>query len=194
MWLSTADPDITAQDMIDSVQVEVGDTVTVFEPYVPVTAYPVTWSSEGTVYGGYVDLITGEVWKTYNRKKISELIADWQDTWGGRFRGSVSDMTKEGNGVLATGLYSETYNPSHNTANDLIICRYQNVLYIKDAQYGNDVEAFISAMGDYYVAYMLASPVPITTLTPQQINAIKGNNTVWSDANGNLEVTYMKKG
>ena len=26
--------------------------------------YPVTWSSEGTVYGGYVDLVTGEVWKT----------------------------------------------------------------------------------------------------------------------------------
>ena len=32
------------------------------------------------------------------------------------------------------------------------------------------------------------------TLTPEQITALKGNNTIWSDANGNLEITYLKKG
>ena len=30
-------------------------------------------------------------------------------------------------------------------------------------------------------------------LTPQQITAIKGNNTVWSDANGEMTAVYLKK-
>ena len=40
---------------------------------------------------------------------------------------------------------------------------------------------------------VLVTPQEIQ-LTPQQINAIKGDNTIWSDANGECEVTYLKKG
>lgn len=156
--------------------------------------YPVTWTTNGTIYGGYVDMVTGEVWATWTRGKISELIDSYQSNWGGRFRGNVADMTKSGNDVVKTGLACEVYNPSVQTSNDLIICRYMNNIYIKDTQYGNDVDAFKTAMGNYYVAYLLETPTLITTLSPQQITALKGNNTVWSDANSDCEVTYLKKG
>ena len=40
---------------------------------------------------------------------------------------------------------------------------------------------------------VLVTPQEIQ-LTPQQITALIGNNTVWSDGNGDCEVTYYKKG
>ena len=43
------------------------------------------------------------------------------------------------------------------------------------------------------IAYKLATPVLLATLTPQQVNALVGVNTVWSDADG-IELTFLKKG
>lgn len=42
------------------------------------------------------------------------------------------------------------------------------------------------------IAYELDEPYEIT-LTPEQITAIKGNNTIWSDANGSMTAVYLKK-
>lgn len=39
----------------------------------------------------------------------------------------------------------------------------------------------------------LKTPQEIT-LTPEQITALKGENTIWSDANGDCSVTFLKKG
>ena len=43
------------------------------------------------------------------------------------------------------------------------------------------------------VVYELDTPVLVTTLPTQQITALIGNNTVWSDGNGDCKVTYLKK-
>ena len=40
-----------------------------------------------------------------------------------------------------------------------------------------------------YVLFDLAAPVEVT-LTPSQLTAISGVNTITSDTNGNIEVTY----
>ena len=121
------------------IQIEFGSTATEYEPYQPITAYPVTWTTHGTVYGGYVDLVTGEVWGTW------EEIASYDgETLPGRW---LSDRD----------VYSAGSTPTTGAQ----------------------------------VVYELATPTLITTLTPQQINAIKGNNTVWSDGNGDCEVDYL---
>lgn len=46
--------------------------------------------------------------------------------------------------------------------------------------------------GDIQVSYKLRTPITYQ-LTPQQVSAIVGVNTVWSDAD-NVDVTYLKKG
>lgn len=43
------------------------------------------------------------------------------------------------------------------------------------------------------VVYQLATPI-VYQLTPQQITALVGDNVLWSDINGDMEVKYMKKG
>ena len=132
----------TAVDETVYIQLEVGETATSYEPYTAPTSYPVTWISEGTVYGGYVDLVTGEVWGTWG-----EIASYDGETLPGRWL-SDRDVYSAG-GTPTTG-----------------------------AQ----------------VVYEFASPVLITTITPAQITALIGNNTVWSDANGDCEVTFLKKG
>ena len=126
----------------DSVMVEVGEvTPSTYEPYTGSTL-PVTWTTHGTIYGGYVDLVTGEVWKAW------EEIASYDgETIPGRW---LSDRD----------VYSAGSTPTTGAQ----------------------------------VVYELATPVLFATLTPQQINAIKGNNTVWSVANGDCEITFLKKG
>ena len=42
------------------------------------------------------------------------------------------------------------------------------------------------------VVYKLATPQEIT-LTPQQITALLGDNTIWSDADGQMTAVYLKK-
>ena len=113
---------------------------TEYVPYAPITETNIVFPY--SVLGGYVDMVTWEVWKTW------EEIASYDgETLPGKWK-SDRDVYSVG-GTPTTG-----------------------------AQ----------------VVYELASPVLITTLTPQQINAIKGNNTVWSDANGDCFVTFLKKG
>lgn len=162
--------------------------------------YPVTWSSEGTVYGGYVDLVTGEVWKTV---EIVEYDGSQEEAWEKVSSGSAS-------------AFAMTINKSgFNKNNPKLIANYLKTIaknvtwgnYDKWISYGDsnfvtgirsitsvdDWKAYL-AENPLTVAYELASPVLITTLTPSQITAIKGNNTIWSDANGDCSVTYKKKG
>ena len=116
---------------------------TEYEPFVSLDTYPVTWQTHGTIYGGYVDLVTGEVWATW-----PEIASYDGETLPGRW---LSDRD----------VYSAGSTPTTGAQ----------------------------------VVYELSTPILITTLTPQQINAIKGQtNTVWSDANGDCEVTFLKKG
>ena len=42
------------------------------------------------------------------------------------------------------------------------------------------------------IAYELATPQQVQ-LTPEQITALVGDNTIWSDTNGENTVVYLKK-
>ena len=81
-------------------------------------------------------------------------------------------------------------------SNNNIICGYgkgnSGLVYIKDNRF-TDKDDFVEAVGDYYIYYPLLEPQEIT-LTPQQITALIGNNTIWSDADGSMTATYLKKG
>lgn len=150
--------------------------------------YPVTWSTHGTIYGGFVDLVTGEVWGTHklftansSTMNNSENYPGWKNCGvraegakGGRFSGAFVNVGK----VYAVNV------------NDNL-----DIIYLPKENYSDMTQSdWIALAIDIQIAYELATPTLITTLTPQQINALKGNNTVWSDGNGDCEVTFLKKG
>lgn len=74
VWINSADPDITAQDMVDSVMVELGDvTPTAYEPYNG-TIIPVSWETEaGAVENGTFNAITGVLKATLPESKTVQL-------------------------------------------------------------------------------------------------------------------------
>lgn len=152
--------------------------------------YPVTFPS--TIFGGYVDMVTGEVWATHDgfTKKWSEY---------------TSEIVL-GN-VARREFISPTQRPTETELNDDATSRYCNVAtwrynYMSDNIhfYGGGYSFFVflpvgtDEDTEITIVTKKKSPILITTLTPQQINAIKGDNTIWSDANGDCEVIFMKKG
>ena len=180
---------------ISDFMLEVGENATAYEPYTAPDVYPVTFPS--TIYGGYVDLVTGEAWATH-------II--YNSTWA---TFGISRQTQNG---IASKYYDSEYqikcvnvdprpnikmcnvakwswkdydlsDPhyySNKTAND-----YRTYLYMPEETDGSlEIQLLME----------LINPVLVTTLTPQQITALIGNNTVWSDANGDCSVTFLKKG
>ena len=163
-------------NVISEIQLEVGESATTFEPFT------------NTVFGGYVDLVTGEVWAAYEG-----IESTWNQgtnpSVGSSFTRKTFAFTHSVKGV-SDGYYSSKCNCA---ALDWSVSG--NTHY-----YIDESKAYLwlpnETDSDFSVQFVskLKNPILITTLTPQQINAIKGNNTVWSDANGDCSVTFLKKG
>lgn len=178
-----------------SVQVEAGMVATAYEPYIAPATYPASFPS--TIYGGYVDLVTGEVWATH---------IVYNSTW------ATFGISRQSQGGIASKYYDSEYPIKCANVDPRPNIKMCNVAKWSWKDYDlSDPHYYSNKTVNAYRTYLympeetdgsleiqllmeLVNPVLVTTLTPQQINAIKGNNTLWSNANGNLEVTYMKKG
>lgn len=180
----------------------VGDDVAQeYSPYVG-TVYPVTFPSEaGTVYGGALNVTTGLL--TVDR--VSAVFDGSDDeNWtvaanNSRKYIAVADIdtgtpdTEILNGLQSNMFKAWSYSggPASATANTPVITGRYNIAQINVFYNGyNTVEnwkAYLSS-NNLQVVYPLA--VPITyQLTPQEVNAYIGVNTIWSDC-GEVSVTY----
>ena len=173
-------------------QLEASETASEYEPYNG-TAYPTSFPS--TIYGGYVDMVTGEVWGTYPSEELTGLnVASYGTASTGipYVRMTTQSVIKNNGNVLCDSYKTLQSVPQQGDSG----CRISNqTLFVYDDRFTSEsVAKEILTANPIQCVYQLASPVLITTLTPQQINAIKGNNTVWSDANGDCSVTFLKKG
>lgn len=169
------------------IQIEQGETATTYEPFTG-QLYPVAWSESGTIYGGYVDLVTGEVWATW-----AEFATKWKN---GINAYVIGDNTRKQFALPVAFVNATTTASAYCN-----IAKWKWSFESDDVHfYANGSNAYVflpndtDGETDIQIVGQLATPVLITTLSPTQINAIIGNNTVWSDANGNCEVTYLKKG
>ena len=202
-YRSGASGGVSASDIV-SVMFQYGETATAYESYNE-TVYPVTWSSEGTVYGGYVDLVTGEVWGTWQAYTFTGEeqmdIGSYSGTGGIRINSSSLDSLapKYGTG-MSNKAAKEASAPSQITRLGFRISGGTSLLafFVPDSMFDGEatVEKFKSWLSEneLTICIELSTPVLIATLTPQQITALIGNNTVWSDANGDCEIKFLKKG
>lgn len=192
----TRDGDMT-EAVLDSMkwQFEKGSTKTQYDD--TAIAYPVTWSSEGTVYGGYVDLVTGEVWSTWtgidkkwSQGAISTILGD-----NTRKRFEVSILPTKAQSALSNERMCNIAQWSPEYSTDSV-----HYYVYQSGNAGDKSYAYVFMPNDtdgdtkIQVAIMYIEPVIVTTLTPQQITALVGNNTIWSDANGDMTAIYYKKG
>ena len=181
----------------ENIQVELGTECTSYEPYVG-QEIPISWSDLGTKYGGYVDLITGELVVTHGtysytkdstfeyRNKGTFVIA----TISGMLRG---DFYTDENVVCDRAVKVNNMGDVGNSVLGIKIGANSNSIYLYHSVgvTGATTEAdFRNWLADnpITVTYPLATP-QIYQLTPHTIKTLIGRNNIWSDA-GNVEVKF----
>lgn len=192
--------------------VELGNTRTEYEPY-NYTPFSLDWSSTAeTLYGGYVDLVKGELveeWYSITFDGVNNKVNTSYVT-GQMFGGAkvYLDPVGAGDGYsIASSVLCDTLPVEASSFN--IIKDYPHLHTISNGNqyirfYLWNIEDYdpvpsnseIVAMTNQWlqdhptqVVYKLKTPI-VHSLTPVQIKSLIGANNIWSNANGNIEVKY----
>lgn len=161
--------------------------------------YSITFPAEaGTVYGGTLDVTSGKL-------MVNRAIVTISSSWNPALS-STGD-------TVAVAQYSQNYFPGIASAPLPVSNRFStNIpsgqigrmvygapnLYLavpKSELASVNVDGLKSWFGSHetQVCYKLATPIEVD-LTPTEIALFAGENNLWSDANGNLELTYLADG
>ena len=184
------------------VQLEVGQTATAYEPYTPITETDISFPSP--VYGGTLDVVSGVLTVEYGSVDLGTFdyiiaqTADEHQYFTVYY--AIPNAKKVGNGVVSSykcEIYktvrgSEIYTgASGNNAISMVDSTPPGIR-IRDDRFNTESE-IKTALNGIMLYYELATPQEIT-LTPEQITALIGDNTIWSDADGSMTAVYLKKG
>ena len=172
------------------IQAEYGSTATPYVPYTG-TTYPVSWEAEaGTVYGGELDVVSGVLTVT-DIGYVFTGLEGWTkyETAGKQtFNISVLSDNLNSDGIGLMSRYKFYKSPYISAQPQKSFCFFATPqLSICDNDY-TDAATFAASMAGSMLVYPLATPLTYQ-LTPQQIQTLYGDNTVWSDA-GPVDVEY----
>lgn len=154
-----------------------------------------------TVYGGTLDLTSGELTITHAIVDLSELTWNYNSSGSAvspYFYASLSDIKYRGDfSAVAYPFLSSQYVSSKRSSTYFLngcICADGNTsletvtqIQIKDNRY-TDPALFKSAMSGVQLVYELATPIT-ATLTPEQLALVKGYNQL-SCNSGDMSITY----
>ena len=177
-----------------------------FEPYKGIEI-PISWQSEsGTLYGGYVDLVSGELVQTHsflllneNKNQIGAFYTESDRVRIAFPKGYSSDVdygTGKTTIVMASNMqiHANGTSASTNILPSIGVGRSNSSLYVAlPLSYGVTDATSASewvANNPIQLVYKLATPITYQ-LAPQQIKSLIGRNNIWSDA-GNVEVKFWK--
>ena len=199
----------------DEIQIEVGSTATAWTPYSNIcpisgwtgcevvvsptqdaqdgTTYPISWQTEaGTVYGGTVDLVTGELvvdkamivldgtesgWSAYGTDSTFWIFVD------GKKAGWQTSKCNEFNNVNYAWALSDYGVYCDYTSDNRCYFRQPNASIVTLA----DFKTWLS-QNPIQLCYELATPQTYQ-LTPVQVACLLGQNNVWNNIS-NTTVAY----
>ena len=126
---------------------------------------------------------------------VSDKTWNYNSQYGFMYTPTIADMKATPNTDIASFLNSDCYKAGtgQQTGSGAVnntIAVSSKVLRIRDERY-SDPAAFTSAMGNTQIVYPLETPI-VVQLTASQIATIKGDNTISTDSNGNIEVTFKE--
>ena len=175
----------------NNIQLELGSVATEYESYNG-TTIPITFPSEaGTIYGGYVDLVNGELVQTWNYIRANERT--WSNYSAYRvFYTNNSDRSADSRDI-SDKLESYTGYGWDNAPDNSIISGNRNSMFIKHLGVSSNAEfkEWLDEV-DPIVYYKLAEPIHYT-LTPTQLKTLRGTNNIWASNGGdNIEIAYWK--
>ena len=150
----------------------------------------VSWESEaGTVYGGTLDVVSGEL--VVDRAMVDLGTLSWYYVTND---GDPYYYTNLGNKkVNSLNMVCSAYKTASTTGTNYLYdmevgASSSNIrVFVKDSRY-TDAQDFKTAVTGQTLVYELSTPQTYQ-LTPQEVRTLLGTNNVWSDA-GDVTVTY----
>lgn len=208
-------------ELPNTTQLELGSTATAYEPYsniCPITGwtgaqvfvspttdaadgqtYSITFPSEaGTVYGGTLDAVSGElvvdwVYNTFNGSEnwFGESLANPQRGYYYTFLGDLGYVVD--NAILCDKYRQVNISISNSAIGINVInsaARSRALLSFRPNQDGLPLDEFKVWLAENPIscAYKITSPATYQ-LTPTEITTMLGVNNIWSDA-GDIEVKF----
>ena len=138
-------------------------------------------------------MTTGELVVDRGYTTVGDITWSYDSTYT-RFSGSISDIIT-GIGTRCTPFICSAYQSIDDGRalgsvpdGSIYGAGSTTNVYIKDTRYTASA-TFISEMGDVQIVYPLATPLTYG-LTPTEVTALLGENTIWMDASGTIDVTY----
>jgi len=162
----------------------IGSTATEYEPYTG-SAYSVPLPQ--TVYGGEVDVVSGEGKVTYGMVDLGTL--NWERNSGNQFFAPLpspaTSVTSGSINVVCTEY--KTRNVYNGDTSQNGVCTTRMQAWIVDTGY-TSASALKARLSGVMLAYELATPTDFA-VTPQEVPTLYGSNTVYADS-GDVEVEY----
>ena len=175
--------DTPLQTVLDSLQIELGDTATSYEPY----------SSDNTFYGGYIDPVAGEIVETY--KKIFLKEKSWYRYTSNQFASNIGKVLTSAS-LFCDSLPISTTNGYPTVDKSIGFYSngqsYCNIVFIRynDSDNAQDFTDWLNGLEhDPYIVYEYNTPIHIP-IPAEDLKAFLDHNNFWSDANDITEVTY----
>lgn len=195
---------------IQNIQLEKGSSATTYEPY---TSQSLTIPFPQTIYGGYVDLVKGEVVEEYGAFEFTgdeniNYATNWNakgnyyvNTLGAVPFCSQSDVNNIYCNILkprSSSFFSVNEGMVSTQGGDTDVERAYRYIIIGKDGFGETVDECKAKLKELYDA---GTPLTVVSkyakafvkthqLTPQTIKTLRGINNFWSDANGNIELKF----
>jgi hypothetical protein len=181
---------------IYNIQLELGSTVTDYEPFQS-KEISVNWETEaGTVYGGTLDVVSGKMILTYRIITCSDItdFASLSTLSTGVMRGSMPRdvVIPSGANLPTTAIMdrrlAKGWSPiSTADVSNFAISPTKSIVIPMGREI--TVEEFLDEYANAQICYPLATPVEYQ-LTPQEIRTLLGTNNVWADTGDIAECEY----
>ncbi len=184
----------TLADMLASVQIEVGSTATIYEPYATPETLAVSWQTEaGTVYGGELNVTTGVLTATYASETYNG-----DEAWSAYASGNGYART-------VTGMASGTYYNDAKVVCDIFAKQPDNSnlgvrvgvansnIYVVQANTldgVSDATTFRTWLSTHNMTFTYKLATPQTyQLTPHELRTFLGANNFYCDT-GDSQLNY----
>ena len=171
-------------------------TETAYNPYSGET-YSISWQTEaGTVYSANLNATTGVLTDIYGHTDLGTL--DWSANGAAnskyRYKSNgIASLIKITTGVFNGACSRYKITTGGNTWSRVVGIGVGGVgeIYIYDPNYADSDqhEAFKTSLDGAQLVYELASYVTYQ-LTPTEVETLLGQNNIFNDTNGNIDVEY----
>ena len=178
---------------VRNVQIELGSTATDYEPYQGETY---TTDLGGTYYGGTLDVVSGVLMVDRAMIDLGTLNYTYDASVPRFYSFGINTSVKPPRdsdhevNAISSAYKVTTLNRLYSTDkfDGTFAVGNTGTLNLINRTYTTAAD-FKSAMSGVQLVYELATPQTIQ-LTPQQVALLVGTNNVWSDVNGDTDVTY----